>query len=163
MAVEVSKGKAARPTMCEPITMGVAPNPSSFGGFHMSDFAKRFLPTADSAFTHRGQPRRCQIASKITMRATLMTVSVSLLALSSPLAHSQGGIGLPFSAGNDPTKWVPFPNVSQPETATVKQQRPQCGECSSADDNKATAAHSDKKAEIRMLRQSKTGVTPFDR
>src|SRR5262249_8764297 len=106
-----------------------------FGGFHMSDFAKRFLRTADTPFTHRGQHRRRQIASKSTMRTTLMTVSVALLALGSPLAHSQGGIALPFSAGNDPTKWAPFPSVSQPETAAAKQQRSQGAECSSAEKN----------------------------
>ena len=104
----------------------------------MSDFAKRFPRTADTAFTHRGRAR--QTSSKTMKRSTLIaTVSGAVLALSSPLAHSQGGIDLPFSAGNDPTRWVPFPSVSQPETATAKQRRYQGAECSSAEKNNATS------------------------
>jgi hypothetical protein len=71
----------------------------------MTHFARPALCIADTAFTQlRRRPQRRQIAPNITIRSTLMATTVmTLLALSSPLAHSQGGIGLPFSIGNDPT------------------------------------------------------------
>jgi hypothetical protein len=87
-----------------------------------------------------------------TIRPALMTTAAAaLLALGSPLAHSAGvtggGVGLPFSVGNDGTKWVPFPAATQRNTAEAELQRCQEQARGAGDKNACSPDKSDKKAD----------------
>jgi hypothetical protein len=91
-----------------------------------------------------------------TIRPALMAVAATaLLALGSPLAHSRGGggVGLPFSVGNETTRaagWVPFPAATQRKTAEAELQR--CQEQAhggAGEQNACSPDKSDKKADNR--------------
>ena len=94
-----------------------------------------------------------------TIRPALMATAVAaLLALGSPLAHSAGGgggggVGLPFSIGSEGTRaagWVPFPLVTQRNTAEAELQR--CQEQArngAGDENACSPDKTDKKADRR--------------
>jgi hypothetical protein len=123
----------------------------------MTNFTRPALRITDTASTQlHARVNRRQIVSRITITWTLMaSAAVALFVLGSPMAHSAGGsgIGLPVSAGNDPTAWVPFPNVTQPVTAAAKQQQSQRAECSSAEyKGKGTPDQLDRKADDNKCR-----------
>ena len=93
-----------------------------------------------------------------TIRPALMaTAAAALLALGSPLAHSAGGaggggVGLPFSVGNETTRaagWVPFPAATQRKTAEAELQRCQEQARGAGDKNACSPDKSDKKADSR--------------
>jgi len=88
----------------------------------------------------------------------MATAVAALLALGSPLAHSAGGgggggVGLPFSVGSETTRaagWVPFPVVTQRNTAEAELQR--CQEQArdgAGDKNACSPDKTDKKADSR--------------
>lgn len=96
--------------------------------------------------------------AQTTIRPALMaTAAAALLALGSPLAHSAGGgggggVGLPFSVGNETTRaagWVPFPAVTQRNTAEAELQRCQEQARGAGDKNACSPDKSDKKADSR--------------
>jgi len=98
------------------------------------------------------------MAQRATRQAVMATAVAALLALGSPLAHSAGGgggggVGLPFSVGNEGTRaagWVPFPIVTQRNTAEVELQQCQKQARDGAEDKNACSPDKiDKKADSR--------------
>jgi hypothetical protein len=121
----------------------------------MTDFARPAVRITDAAFMQmRRRVRRRQMAPEITIRWTLLaSVAVAVFALGGPPAHSAGGnaTGLPFSSGNDPTRWVPFTNITQPVTAAAKQKA-QGAECTSAEYKDKSPDQGDRNADGHKCR-----------
>jgi hypothetical protein len=93
------------------------------------------------------------MAQRTIRPALTAAAAAALLALGGPLAHSAGGgrggggVGLPFSVGNDGTRWVPFPAATQRNTPEAELRRCQEQARGAGDKDACSPDKSDKKAD----------------